>query len=274
METNVNYTVVGAFVITLVAAVTLAIIWLSSGFSFEQYTTYMVYMQESVAGLNVDAPVEYNGVNVGSVESIELNHKNPQLVELLLKIKSTTPITRGTVATLNTRGVTGITYIALKDKSDDLTPLKAVHGQPYPVIRTAPSIFVRLDTALSQLTTNLQVITKSIQSVLDKENQEHIKETLANLDRITGTLASNSQKLDAILMNTAKASQQFTPLVQSSASIVKILETQTLPATYHMLNNLDSVTRSLAEMSAEIKQNPAMLIRGVDRRNQAGPGEN
>src|SRR3990167_1857409 len=113
METNVSYTIVGAFVITLLTAMVLAIIWLSSGFSFDQYTTYLVYMQESVSGVSVDSQVEFNGVNVGTVKSISLNHKNPQLVELLLNIKKDTPVTRGTVATLNSRGFTGIAYLAL-----------------------------------------------------------------------------------------------------------------------------------------------------------------
>ena len=128
METNVNYTLVGAFVIILLASIIFVIIWLSSGLSLAQYSTYMIYMQESVAGLNVDAPVEYNGVDVGLVKEIELNRKNPQLVELTLGIKSNTPITMGTEAMLATRGITGITYIALKDKSADLRPLVAVPG--------------------------------------------------------------------------------------------------------------------------------------------------
>jgi phospholipid/cholesterol/gamma-HCH transport system substrate-binding protein len=272
METNVNYTIVGAFVIILFASIIFAIIWLSSGLSFEHYSTYMVYMKESVTGLNIDSPVEYNGVDVGLVKNIELNHKNPQLVELTLSIRSSTAITMGTQAMMATRGITGMTYIALKDKSTDLRPLVAEPGQPYPVIKTVPSIFLRLDTALSQLSINFHLITQSLQALLDKENLQSIKQTLFNLKVVTGSLASNSKKLDAIISNTSKASQQFTPLMQSSFGAMKILETQTLPAAYHVLNNLDSVSRTLSEISIELKQNPSMLIRGVQPA-PLGPGE-
>ena len=41
METNVNYTLVGAFVIALVTATVLAIIWLSSGFSIKENDIYL-----------------------------------------------------------------------------------------------------------------------------------------------------------------------------------------------------------------------------------------
>src|SRR3990167_263035 len=99
MEANVNYTVVGLFVIILTAAFVFGIIWLSSGAYWEkEYQTYQVFMQESVSGLNIDSPVEYNGVNVGTVSYISIDQKNPKLVQVLLSIKQGTPITLGTRA--------------------------------------------------------------------------------------------------------------------------------------------------------------------------------
>jgi phospholipid/cholesterol/gamma-HCH transport system substrate-binding protein len=272
METNINYTLVGAFVITLISVTIFIIIWLSSGFSFQHYTNYLIYMQESISGLTIDSPVEFNGVSVGTVTKIQLNHKNPQLVELYLKINSTTPVTQGTVATLTTRGVTGITYVALKDKSTDLRPLIASPGQPYPVIKTAPSFFLRIDTALNQLSNNLHEVTKSIQSVLDKENQQSIKLILSNLQEITHTLADNSQKMTELLENTASASKQLGPMLKSGMGTIRMIETQTLPATYQLLGNLNDITRNLTSVSVELKENPSVLIRGAAP-SPLGPGE-
>ncbi len=272
METNVKYTIVGSFVIILLAAFVLGIIWLSSGFSFEKFKTYAIYMQESVSGLSIDSPVEYNGVSVGAVSSIELDNRNPHVVIILIKIKSDTPISKGTIATLNTRGITGITFVALKDKSTDLAPIRVLPGQKYPIIKTGPSLFTRLDTALSSLSSNLEQVSKSIQSLLNPENQQSIKEILSNLSRVTTTLVTNSRKFSILVENTSKASQQFSPLIRSSTNTMRTLETQTLPATYRMLNNLDNVSRTLTEISAEIKQNPSVLIRGSANK-PLGPGE-
>lgn len=272
METNINYTVVGAFMVALISFLVLGIIWLSSGFSFEHYSTYLIYMQESISGLNVESPVEFNGVDVGSVETIQLNHKDPQLVELLLKIKSTTPVTQGTVATLKSRGVTGVTFVALKDDSTDLRPLVALRGQPYPVIKTAPSLFMRIDTALNTLSVNLDKVTQSVQAVLDKENQESIKGILINMNRVMNTLAANNERMTTIINNTSRASQQLGPLFQSSTAAMHTLETQTLPATYQLLNNLNEVTRNLTSVSVQLKQNPSVLIRG-SALPPLGPGE-
>jgi phospholipid/cholesterol/gamma-HCH transport system substrate-binding protein len=273
MDTHVNYATVGAFVILLFAVIIFSIIWLSAGLSFEHYSPYLVYMQESVTGLSPDALVEYNGVDVGAVEKIEINHKNPQLVELLLRIRGNTPITKGTVATLQSRGLTGLTYISLKDKGTDLRPLTILPGQAYPVIKTAPSLFTRLDTALNKLSGSLNIVTESIQSVLNKENQRSIREIFKNLQQVTGTLAANSEKLNIILRNTAKASQRLIPLTRSSIDTMQMLQTQMLPVTYHLLANLEDVTRTLTAVSAEIKQNPAILIRGRSLQESLGPSE-
>lgn len=272
MEPDVHYTLVGAFVIVLTAFIVLGIIWLSSGFKFEKYNSYLVYMQESVSGLSVDSSVEYNGVDVGTVKSIALNRRNPALVEVIVSIKSTTPITRGTVATLTTRGLTGVVYIALKEKTKDPRSPLTPHGAKYPVIQTAPSIFVRLDAALTQINNSFERISASIQSVLDQENLNAIKATLANLKTVTGTLAVNSKQLDSILANTSRASQQFEPLLQSSKRALGMLEIQTLPATYRVLTNLDEVSRTLLAVSGEIKDNPSILIRGTST-PPLGPGE-
>lgn len=272
METNINYAAVGAFVISLVVAAVLGVIWLSSGFSVQHYMTYKVYMQESVSGMNIDSPVEFNGVDVGSVKSINLDPTNPQLVELLLDIRGNTPVTQGTVATLRTRGVTGITFISLTDKSENMKKIELMKGEQYPVIPTAPSLFTRLDTALSSLSDNLKDVTVSVRELLDKENQQNIKEILVNLRDVSSTLAANNSKMDRILNNADKATKEFLPLMRNSADAMRMFQMQTLPATYQLITNLDSITRSLTEVASELQQNPSILIRGVQRKS-TGPGE-
>jgi phospholipid/cholesterol/gamma-HCH transport system substrate-binding protein len=251
METNVNYTIVGAFVITLIAFIVLGIIWLSAGLTTESYTTYKVYMCESVSGLNLNAPVEYNGVNVGTVSNIRISHKNPRVVVILLRIKSKTPITQGTRAKLDARALTGIAFILLEDKGTDNRPIVMFKDQNYPVIPTIPSLYTRLDTALTQINKSFQDLSLSIQGLLDKDNLNSIKAILANLNKI---------------------SRDLSPLLQSSQSTLRVLETQTLPATNKAINNLDTMSQNLSEISGQIKQNPAILIRGKGQQ-PLGPGE-
>jgi len=238
METNVNYPVVGLFVIGLLAAIIFAIIWLSSGLSGSvPYATYIVYMKESVSGLSIDAPVEYNGVKVGDVTSIQIYHRNPHLVELMLKIKKDTPVTKGTRAKLDVKALSGVANIQLVDKGTDMSPLVTLPGQRYPIINTTPSLLLRLDTALTQMSSSFHQLSDSVRLLLDKENLDAVKEVL-----------------------------------RSSQETMQLLEMQTIPATNQVMSNMDSITRSLADLLSEIKQNPSVLIRGKEPAF-LGPGE-
>ena len=151
MDTKVSYAVAGTFVIALLSLIIVIIIWLSAGFNNKDYVYYKVFMKESISGLSKDGPVEFNGVNVGTVKSMRISHKNPQLVILLLQVEADTPVTMGTRAKLGMKALTGTAYLLLEDKGADMRPLKAEADQEYPVIATVPSILVRLDTTLKKL---------------------------------------------------------------------------------------------------------------------------
>ena len=114
MESKVNFALVGAFVLALATALVGAALWLASGGAYQtHYDRYDASVEESVSGLNVKAPVKYNGVDVGNVERIWLDANNPQRVKLRFQIERGTPIKVDTVATLKTQGLTGIAYVEL-----------------------------------------------------------------------------------------------------------------------------------------------------------------
>lgn len=237
METKASYTLAGLFVLVLTAFIIVAVIWLSSGLSTEEYTFYHVYMTESVSGLNQDGPVEFNGVKVGSVYEMTINRKYPRLVELLIKIKSDTPVTQGTKAKLNMKALSGVAYLLLEDKGTDMRPLVAKPGEKYPVIPTVPSILVRLESTLIQLNENFSKITHSIQALLNKENLENLRKFLFN-----------------------------------GQNMMYLLKTQTIPYTNQAVSHVDDMTRDLSDVVREIKENPSVLIRGKQS-PPPGPGE-
>jgi phospholipid/cholesterol/gamma-HCH transport system substrate-binding protein len=259
METNVNYTLVGAFVIFLIALLTVVILWLSTGLSFAEYNFYRVDMTESISGLNLDEPVEFNGVPVGKVQEITIDKTNPQLVKLLLKIKSSTPITQGTVATLSPRGITGITFIALEDKGTNISPLTTAPGEEYPIIKTKPSIFVRLDTVLTQMNKSLRRLSQSFKSLLSDENIDAFQRVLSSSEHF---FQSGKQFL--------KTSRGTMQTIQGT---VQTIQRQTLPAANQAADDFSNLMDNLSDVSNELKQNPSMLIRGKDQTQHLGPGE-
>ena len=170
------------FVAFLLVLATGALIWYF--LAATHYATYQIYTKDSVSGLMVDAPIEFHGVEVGKVKSVKLIE--PQLVGVVLNVEKDTPVSSATVATIISRGVaargfTGYVYVSLEDAGTVASPLAAQPGEPYPVIRTAPTRVVTLDMAVNQVNANVQAATDLMRSVLDKKSVTSLRQSIDNL---------------------------------------------------------------------------------------------
>ncbi|KTD22901.1 ABC transport system periplasmic substrate binding protein [Legionella lansingensis] len=307
MEAKTNYTVVGIIVLILIAGLIASGLWLSVGFEQKKYKIYEVYMHEAVSGLSNEASVKFNGVQVGFVSKIELNHADPQQVKLLLSIEEGIPITTSTSATLISQGITGTTYIGLSASSSDLTPLKKVPDHRYPIIPSKPSLFHQLDRVLKEVAENVNKVSIEVSRIFDKENSEYIKKTLANFKTVTDVIAKDSEHIhkslenaDVFLKNAARVSQEFPTVVaelktgvrkfnvmatsvskagnevadtmQAGKLAINKISQQAVPPAVVLLRRLDVIAANLEKISTQMRQNPSVLIRGTQP-PKPGPGE-
>ena len=193
MGSNVNYTIVGLFVLLFTAGILGFAYWLAKHGGEQEYDYYQVFMTESVAGLSTDASVKYRGVDVGSVAEMGLNPDNPEQVRLLLKIRRGTPVKTDTTATLKFYGVTGLAFVELQGKQSNAPRLVARNGE-IPVIPSSPSTITRLDDALSTLASKSTHALDRIGRLLSDENLQNV-----------ATLLKDGRDMVHGLRNVAKA---------------------------------------------------------------------
>lgn len=303
-----NYAVVGAFVLVLGAALIAGLLWLASGGAFQkQYELYLAIVDESVAGLNLNAPVKYNGVDVGKVRAIELDPLNPQRVNLLFAIEQGTPIKQDTIAVLKTQGLTGIAYVELSGGAIDSPALTATVGSPYPVIRTKPSLSARLENVLTSVLAKLDSTSNNLNALLSDENRLAFSSALADIATVARTIAARKDTIDAgishagrTLENSAQASARIAPVVDrigrsaeaiekmgnevalTSASAGKTVDavgadlkrfsTETLPELERLLGELSILSTSLRRLSEQTERDPRGILFGR-KPVPAGPGE-
>lgn len=286
MESKTNYTLVGLIVLILMAGLISAGLWLSVGFDRKKYDIYTVYMREAASGLSEDSLVKYNGVKVGVVNKIELSQFDPQQVKIQLNIEEGTPITISTHATLIAQGITGTTYLGLSATSPSLFPLQKTPGEPYPVIPYKASFF-------SQLEKNINDVSIGFKRIFNKKNATFIKETLKNIDIITTVISQNSQHLDKTLAelpgiltelkiginkfsvmasDLSLAGKQVTRTMRTGKNSIDKLSQQTIPPATILLQRLDIIAANLEKVSAQMRQNPAVILRG-NAPPPPGPGE-
>ncbi len=196
MESKVNYTLVGLFVLALGAALIGLVLWLAVGGTEKQYDTYRVYFRESVSGLNVKALVKYRGVAVGEVAELELDPDNPEQVMVDLNIERGTPIRTDTRAVLSAQGLTGLATVELTGGSRGAGRLDRRGDEPYPVIEAGPSLVKRLDDALSKVLGDFGELSVRLQRLLGDDNQASLRALLANLDTLSAVLARRADDID------------------------------------------------------------------------------
>lgn len=193
MNNKVNYTFIGFLVFFGVALMIGFTYWLLQQKSEQEMKTYHINFEESVLGLNLDAPVKYRGISVGKVSELKINPLNSEEVQVTVSILKTTPIKVDTIAKLTAQGITGLSYINLSMGSRESEFLQAQKGEKYPIIKTMPSFFENFESSLGSMSTRLSSTLHQTEKLLNDENQKQI--TLL-LQRTAGFMDKMERVLD------------------------------------------------------------------------------
>ncbi len=308
MENKVSYVAVGLFVLVLGAVFIIGSIWLGTGGAFQKkYDLYLAFINESVSGLNLNAPVKYSGVEIGKVREIRLDPGNPNQVQLTLAIERGTPIKVDTVAMLKAQGLTGIAFIELTGGVATSPPLRATVKGEYPVIHTKPSLSTHLEKALTTVLAKLDSTSTNVNAILSVENQTALKSALADIAAVAHTLETHKDTLDTGIVsaartfdNSARITAQLGPVIDrisrsadalekmgnetalASATTRKTVDAigadmkhftaETLPDVERLLGEISVLTISLRRLSEQAERNPSGFIFG-HKPVPTGPGE-
>jgi phospholipid/cholesterol/gamma-HCH transport system substrate-binding protein len=308
MDDKVNYTAVGAFVLVLGAVLVAAVLWLAAGLGGQRsVNAYQAVIQESVAGLSVDAPVKYLGVDVGKVDRIEIDPQNSRQVRLRFLIERGTPIKQDSLAVLKTQGLTGIAYIELNGGSPGSLPLLAGPDGVAPTIPFKLSLGARLENVLTSVLANVDRVSTTLNAVFDSDNRLALKATLTDIAALSHSLAAQRGAMSAAVADaartahlTAQAAVHFGPTLDdiaraasgvdamatragdastraaraadAAASGVAQLGGETLPELARLMGEVEQLAASLRLLSEQTTQSPSSLLVG---RPPAvpGPGE-
>jgi len=304
----VNYVAVGAFVLGLGALAIAGVLWLASGGAWSQrYDIYLAVSDESVAGLNLNAPVKYSGVDVGKVREIRLDPANPERVLLVFDIEHGTPIRRDTEAVLKTQGLTGIAYVELGGGAKDSPLLPPSEREPYPVIRTKASLSTRLENVLTNVLAQLDRTSGNIDAVLSDANRAAFTQALADIAAVMHVVAERKGTIDAGIGSAARTfdkservAAQLGPVIERVGRAADAVETlgqeaaraskgagqaassvsadsrrfadQALPELQKLLLRLNDLSTSLQRLSEQTERSPAGLLLGHGAVPD-GPGE-
>ncbi|MCD6055353.1 MAG: transport system periplasmic substrate binding protein [Gammaproteobacteria bacterium] len=294
MGGKVNYTIVGLFVVVLTALLLLSAFWLSRWVTPAQtYKPYVTYVHESVTGLNVNSPVRFNGVSAGFVTAITIDKAHPKEVKVALSVSADTPVTQDTEAIIKTQGLTGIAYVELDPQGINNELLDSTPDNPIPQIPSKGSFVGGLEARVESLSKSLTAIADNLNAILDEENQRNLKESLSALNKtlrsaqqishdteiasrefpaVVASIQKSADAFDKMSVSIEKTSVQVAKTMQGGELAIETFSTQVMPAAVDLLARIQTTMSNLGLLSAELRQNPAILIRGR-KPNTPGPGE-
>jgi paraquat-inducible protein B len=218
-------------------------------------TKYLLYFDGTVRGLKPDAPVEFRGIEMGRVVSVDLEFdmdtqafqipvlveleperfgkKAAEYIEAERKELATKLVAHGFRGQLKTGSIlTGALYVDLDFHPDaEKEEIRVVNG--YPVLPTVP--------------TSLEEITKSVTAVLDKVKEFPFDKIGANLNRTMANLDKTITQAEGTLKTVDTMFAADSPLSQ---------ELQT------SLRELADAARSLRILSDYLERHPEALLKG------------
>lgn len=256
METKANYVLIGAFTLVISAFLLLFGLWAAKFSSERDWREYLVIFTEPVTGLTEGSSVQYNGIAIGTVETLDLDARDPRRVIARLKVKAETPVKVDTRAKLSITGLTGVPFIQLTGGSPNAPELMARNGDELPVIRTEAS-------ALQNIADTANRLVARMDEVLSEENVKRIANTLANIESMTGAVAAQRDDLRALVVNAREASEQLSATLKTTNRTVEDVDRELVDKLPGLVAKLDSTLTRLdaaaGGASAVIDENRAAI---------------
>lgn len=250
MERDAKYAAVAAFALLVLAAAFAFVWWYSGRGDRRVYELYEVYFDGSVSGLAQGSPVRYLGVDVGRVENLRVDTKNPGRVKILAEIDSTAPISGATRARLGLLGLTGLLYIDLQLEPDADSTQPLAMGDRYPVILSRKGDIEAFLERLPDLVGDVGAVVERIERVLSDENIAAVHGALAGLEETSRGLPAVASEAQALLAELRAASRDTGALLEQANGLLD----SSGPQLAASLDSLRTATERVASLAASVER--------------------
>ncbi|MDW5440933.1 MlaD family protein [Polaromonas sp. SM01] len=257
MENKAHAMAAGAFVLAVAALLAVLAVWLTR----DSGTRHLFEMstRETLSGLQPQAQVRFRGVPVGKVEFIGFDHKIKGNVLVRISVDKGTPLTKTTVASVSSQGVTGLGFIQLEDDGPATTALLVPNDDDPPRIPLKPG---QLDQMLDKAEVILGQVAAAgtqLNKLLANDNQQALMTTVQQFGQAADSLNKLALQLEPVVASMPQLSQEASTTMKSLKTAANdVSKTATaVTATADRLNAkggpLDKVSEGGAALAATVE---------------------
>jgi len=279
---------VGAFVLACVIGLVVTILWLAGAQYSQEYSYYQTFFKGPVTGLGKGTITRYNGIEVGRITDLVFDPNDPQSVIVTLQVQPNLNIHEDSVASIESQGLTGASYVEISGGTKTSPLLVAKPGQKYPVIRAKQSSLQQLEQSAPEVVAKLNVAASRLNDLLSDNNRRTVTHILESLDQTTSTIAKRSGDIDATLKNAnlaianlRDASQDLKPTLADADVTLKkygkvaddadaFINGDGLAQLSDLIGESKRLVANLNRFSEQLNRDPSKLLFG-DRRKGYEP---
>ena len=209
MEISARYVAVGLFAVLMVMAGFGYVFWKTKA-GFDHTTTlYDIYFDAPVSGLTMAGEVQFNGIKVGQIKEIAVVPDQPGKVRVRVEIDAKTPVRQNSVAKIEPKGITGVTFVQILGGSVDSPSLTPAKEKEVAVIPSMRSELAELFTSAPRLLERAIEVMENLNAVLSPDNRQALSETLANVRDLSATLAAQRGAIADTIDDASIAARNF-----------------------------------------------------------------
>jgi len=164
---------------------------------WEKRDHYTVRYDVSVSGLEVGAPVKYNGVRVGRVESTSIDPEK---------------VSENTRATLNVQGITGLKFIELVGGTSEAKTLA-----PGSEVQAGASAMESLTGQAEAISLKVDLLASRLLDLTSDHNRALVSTVLERastlMNTVDQTVEKNADQVNKLITNLSTASENFAGFV-------------------------------------------------------------
>lgn len=217
METRANYVLIGLFA----ALGFLGVLGFFLAFGKlqldRQFATYEVRF-DAVSGLSRAADVRFAGLLVGQVTEVRLAPDGVGTVIVRMEVDRETPVRADSVATVDSSGITGVSFIALTPGSLDAPLIN--DRTDIPQLEAGRSTIQSLTEGAPRVLDETLRVLEQVNQLLGEENQNRVSSILENVDTSTGELSRALDNFSAFTDTIAEATETFAEFSDNLAPIL------------------------------------------------------
>ncbi len=190
METRARYVIIGAFVLAVIFAGFGFVYWLKNTGGLGDRAYYRIRFDRPVSGLAPGSAVLFNGLRVGTVQSMNLDQADLRGLVATVSVEPWTPVHADTRVEITFQGLTGSPAILLHGGTTASPRLTAQNGQ-IPLLAAPGNIGMNLNDSARNTLDN-------INQVID-ENRKPLNSAITGISTFADMLGRNSKKIEGML---------------------------------------------------------------------------